>query len=110
MRQKVSSQKQRQDKGERMNESQLRAGNNDGMDPYWKPEPSSEIEVFKIMQEIYRELENVAFRFDKFSEEELDKIKEDKKVLTTVFTVEQVRKIRRTIKSARKDTLKENHE
>jgi hypothetical protein len=43
-----------------LNESQLRAANNDGMDPYWKPEPPKESDYILLQRAIINHFEEYA--------------------------------------------------
>lgn len=84
-------------------ESELRSWNNDGMDPYWKPDiKDKEFEIIKNIKNIYRLLKKVSDRFDKFSDEELDKLEKDNMALTTNFSIESVREIRKAVKEFEK--------
>lgn len=80
-------------------ESQLRSANNDGMDPYWKPDTKRDaIVVLDKIEELYRASSNVVGNFDKFTDEELN---EDNMVLKVTMSTKSWLRLRNAVKQIR---------
>lgn len=84
-----------------MNESQLRTGNNDGMDPYWKPEPAPKLKMVVTIERVFYSLVGIVSKFDKYKDEDLEKLKANDMVVQLTFTPEQIKELREIIKAAR---------
>lgn len=83
-----------------MNESQLRSANNDGMDSQWKPEPQKEIALVSTLKNVFNQLSEISSRFDKYTEEDLDKLIKEDMVFQITVSIERIREIRAAIKAA----------
>lgn len=77
--------------------AQRKAWNNDGMDPDWRPEPDKFVAIEAIMR-IYGVARSIANKFQKYSEEDFLKFKEQKMVLRVDLTIDECLDLRTALK------------